>query len=181
MANFEETQEKIVEALEEAWRASLSFEEFRHVGLELYGLKERVIAIRPGDEPGRLELIWGRLVRTVGGSTPLELFFGVLGVIIAVGGAGIFLMAGVSQLLELLKRVGIGDLFVSPALAAAGQIIDPTALLIFQIVIAFMIPLLVIGGFAAVIFSRTPDGRKSGRDILIGVMGFVLGAATRFL
>ena len=72
-------------------------------------------------------------------------------------------------------------MLVTPAYAATEHVIDPVALLVFQIVIAAMVPIFTVGGFCALMFSNSVDGRRGGRDILIAVMGFVLGAATRFL
>jgi hypothetical protein len=105
----------------------------------------------------------------------------VIASVVAFAGAAFSLWYAVSGLARL-KGI-FGFYLISPAYAAtsSGQEIDPMALLFFHIVIALMVPVLTVGAFCAVIFAKTSDGRKSGRDILIGVMGFVLGTATRFV
>jgi hypothetical protein len=91
-------------------------------------------------------------------------------------------LALLAQYLTQLVKSGLSmnwDLIGSAYAAAAAA--SPTTLLVFQIVIMAMIPLLAVGAFYLLVWGSTPTARTVGKDLLIGMAGFVLGNATRLM
>ena len=147
-------------------------------------LQEDALLVRPGSPAESLPAIlrlypWRNLLR-------IDRLAWAAFIIALVGGI-ILAWSTIAEYLEYLRtktllKLGLFD-FITPVHAAAtsSNAIDPAALFLFQIMITSMLPLLAIGGFCVLIWARSPESRKAGKELLIGLAGFVLGALTRFL
>jgi hypothetical protein len=177
---FEDTRQKILFHLEQALEACAQPREFQVLIGPIVRLQENTLAVRPG-------------VQATANTLPVREQFNMLVallrradtwsylMVIAVLGFGYEKLTRAAE--ELIRFFRMGSLrLIDTAYAANGAGgVDPTALLVFQLVIAAMVPLLGVGGFCALIFANSPEGRKAGKELLIGVTGFVLGAATRMI
>jgi maltodextrin utilization protein YvdJ len=178
-AQFVVNQTVIVDSLTKVIDAAAEMQEFGEIEREAERLRTKAIGIQPRDFAfflARMMAIIGFVYRWRGVMTLAAITISALG-------AGFFLWYAVTKIHQLMVLWQESSIqLVTPAYAAAAErTIDPIALVIFQIVIALMVPTLTVGAFCALIFAQSAEGRKAGRDILIAVMGFVLGAATRFL
>jgi hypothetical protein len=175
---FEQTRQKILWHLGEALEACAQPREFQVLIGPIVRLQEDVLSVAPGvpaeSWQARISVspAWAVVKRAS------LLSFVMVGLVAGIGAA--LLEKAIKAIISSWK---MGELhFIDSAYAASGiGGVDPTALLVFQLVIAAMVPLLGIGGFCALIFANSPEGRKGGKELLIGVTGFVLGAATRMI
>lgn len=176
---FEETRQKILYHLEAAIEACVQPREFHILIGRLAKLQENTLEVTPGLHADSFAAAW-KLDRWAALLKKADWWAWAMVSVVAGIGSG-FLVKRIKEIIESWPTLGALD-FVSTAYAATGVGgVDPTALLVFQLVIAAMVPLLGIGGFCALIFANSPEGRKGGKELLIGVTGFVLGAATRMI
>jgi hypothetical protein len=174
---FEQTRQKILWHLGEALEACAQPREFQVLIGPIVRLQEDTLSVAPGVAAGSLRAIikfqvWRPVLRKVD-----SLSWIMFGILLPFG--FVLLVEAIKRFIQSVGKVGSLNI-IGSAYAATGPV-DPTALLIFQLVIAAMVPILGIGGFCALIFANSPEGRKGGKELLIGVTGFVLGAATRMI
>jgi hypothetical protein len=176
---FEETRRKILFHLELALEACVQPREFHVLIGQIVRLQEDVLTVTPG-VPADSWRAKSRLFPWRGVLSKADwLSWGMVSFVSGLG--SVFLLEKIHEIIASWQKLGSLNIIGSAYAAAGGGGVDPTALLVFQLVIAAMVPLLGIGGFCALIFSNSPEGRKGGKELLIGVTGFVLGAATRMI
>ena len=179
---FERTRQIIAEHLDAAIQACVQPREFHVLIGPLVRLQEDAKAVTPGVRPDS----WSAFFRL----HPWRTFFerervAVIALVVSTIGGLLLLLSTIKDFLNYLggsspKRTGSFEFITSAYAATSGTAVDPTVLYIFQIIILAMIPVLGIGGFYTLVFAKHADGRRAGKELLIGVAGFVLGAATRF-
>jgi hypothetical protein len=176
---FEQTRQKILYHLGEALEACAQPREFQVLIGPIVRLQEDVLTVTPGVWADSLHAKmkvnpWGPLLKRANWLT-----FAMVFIVLAFGAE--YLRRAIQDIKEGLGKFGEFHLIDRAYATAGASAVDPTAFYIFQLVIAAMIPILGIGGFCALIFANSPEGRKGGKELLIGVTGFVLGAATRMI
>jgi hypothetical protein len=53
--------------------------------------------------------------------------------------------------------------------------------LIAQLLLSSLLLILTVGSFIALLFGKTADARKTGRELLIGLAGFVVSTASKII